>query len=167
MNFLKKYYWAIVPIIGWLIVRFGFNFNGLYGQDAYAYLLHAREWKAFFLGGETPRTFFWPPNYSIIGALLSLLIKTEFYSLQLVSVFSMMGLAGILNRWIKEAYPEFKARSRIALVSLGFLLSPYMFRLGMQCMSDMLAMVFLTASFYQLWKSLQDDSAKSLLLWSG
>ncbi|MGB0369239.1 MAG: ArnT family glycosyltransferase, partial [Flavobacteriales bacterium] len=147
--------------------RFGFSFNGLYGQDAYAYLLHAREWKAFFLGGDIPGGFFWPPNYSILAALLSLLVKSEFYSLQFISVLSMVGLGGMLNRLIKEAYPQTGDTMRIVFVILAFLLSPFMFRLGMQSMSDMLAMFFLTASFYQLWRYFQNGSVHSLLLWSG
>lgn len=166
MNILRKYYWAIIPVVAWLIVRFVFGFNGLYGQDAYAYLLHAREWKAFFLRSETPGSFFWPPNYSIVSALLALIINTEFYSLQLTSVLSIVGLAGILNAWIKEAYNQVDESVRIGFITLTFLLSPYMLRLGMQSMSDMLAMFLLTASFFQLWKLTKNDLLRDLLLWS-
>jgi hypothetical protein len=166
MTTLKKHYWAIIPIVGWLVVRFGFGFNGLYGQDAYAYLLHAREWRDFFLGGEIPGSFFWPPNYSIISALLALLVKTEFYSLQLVSVLSMIGLGWILDSWIKKTHQETDEATRIVFVSIAFLLSPFMFRLGMQSMSDMLAMLFLTASFYYLSLYFQTDRIQSLLCWS-
>jgi hypothetical protein len=166
MTTLKKHYWAIIPIVGWLVIRFGFGFNGLYGQDAYAYLLHAREWRDFFLGGEIPGSFFWPPNYSIISALLALLVKTEFYSLQLVSVLSMIGLGWILDSWIKKTHQETNETTRMAFVSIAFLLSPFMFRLGMQSMSDMLAMLFLTASFYYLSLYFQTDRIQPLLSWA-
>lgn len=167
MKFLEKYYWILLPLLAWIVVRFGFNFNGLYGQDAYAYLLHTREWKAFFLGGDQPGTFFWPPNYSIVSALLALVVKTEFYSLQLISVFSMVGLAGVLNAWFKQAFKQASALIRVSFVSLAFLFSPYLFRLGMQSMSDMLAMFLLTASFYYLWKFQNDRETKHMLLWAG
>ena len=165
MNFLKKYYWGIIPFIGWIIVRFGFDFNGLYGQDAYAYLLHAREWKNFFSGGETPGAFFWPPSYSIVSGMIELIVQSEFYALQLVSVGSLIGLGWITDKWIRNAYPTHE-NARIGFVTLALLLSPYMFRLGVQAMSDMLAMFLLTASFYHLWIYLNSESQKSLILWS-
>jgi hypothetical protein len=165
MTRLKEYYWAIIPVLGWLIVRFGFGFNGLYGQDAYAYLLYAREWKSFFLGGETPGSFFWPPNYSIVSALLALFVKTEFYSLQLISLLSMIVIGWLLDRWIRKAY-SVDIELRIVYVSLAFLLSPYMFRLGMQSMSDMFAMMLVLASFYHLWRFIEAGEFRSLLFWS-
>lgn len=146
-------------------MRFGFDFNGLYGQDAYAYLLHAREWKVFFLGGNTPGSFFWPPNYSIVSGFLGIILQSEIYALQLVSVGSLIGTAWIVDKWISRAY-HIENHTRIAFVTLAILLSPYLFRLGQQSMSDMLAMFFLTASFYHLWNYLKTDSIKSLILWS-
>ncbi|MFT4680519.1 MAG: hypothetical protein ACI9YU_000347 [Flavobacteriales bacterium] len=165
MIILKKYYWAIIPIVGWLIVKFGFDFNGLYGQDAYAYLLHSREWKAFFIGGAIPSSFYWPPNYSIVSALLAFIVGTEFVSLQLISVLSMAGLAYVLDSWFRKEY-DLEKDTRIAFITLAFLLSPYMFRLGQQSISEMLTMVFITGSFYHLKQYLQHEKVRSLLLWS-
>ena len=166
MNLFKKYYWLLLPLISWLIVRFGFDFNGLYGQDAYTYLLHAREWKEFFLGGEQPGPSFWPPNYSLLSGLLATIVGTEFYSLQLVSLMSFTGVAWIIDRWIQKAFPQVEDWTRVTFVTLAWLLSPYIFRLGMQSMSDMLAMFLVTASFYQLWIYLKQDNLKALIFWS-
>jgi hypothetical protein len=165
MNFVKKYYWAIIPIVGWIIVRFGFDFNGLYGQDAYAYLLHAREWKVFYMGGVAPGSFYWPPNYSIVSGLLALIVGSEFISLQLISVFSMIGIGYTLNSWFRKDY-NLEKNTRIAFVTLAFLLSPYMFRLGQQSISEMFTMLFVMASFYHLRQYLQNEKVRSLLLWS-
>ncbi len=165
MTTIKKYYWAMIPLVGWVVVRFCFNFNGLYGQDAYAYLLHAREWRSFFLGGATPGAFFWPPNYSIVTAVLGLAIRSEFLAAQLVSLLSVISIAWLLDRWISQAYQAHE-NLRIGFVVIAFLASPYMFRLGVQSMSDMLAMAFLTASFYHLWLFLQSNATKAIVLWS-
>lgn len=165
MSFFKKYYWGIIPILCWVIIRFGFDFNGLYGQDAYAYLLHTRDWKAFFLGGNIPGPFFWPPNYSIVSGVIALIVQSEFYATQLVSVGSLIGLAWAIDKWIKGAL-TLSENARIAFVSLSILMSPYLLRLGLQSMSDMLAMFLLSSSFYLLWKYLENESTRALSLWS-
>lgn len=165
MNFIKKYYWLIVPIVGFLVVRFVFDFNGLYGQDSYAYLLHAREWKTFILEGNKPDAFFWPPNYSIVTALLSFVLSNDFLAAQLVSVLSFIGVGFVLDKWVKEQNQTTET-VRIAFVTLGWFLSPYIFRLGMQSMSDMFAMLFLTLSFYFLWRLSERKNEGSLILFA-
>ena len=165
MKLLWKYYWFIIPVAGWLVLRFLLDFNGLYGQDSYAYVLHAREWNSFFRGAGQPGPFFWPPNYSLVSGLVAFLFGSEIVAAQLVSVFSTIGIAWLLDKWLSKAY-DVQVRSRIAFVSLAFLFSPYMFRLGMQSMSDTLGMFLLVAAFYQLWKFLRSNDLQSMLSWA-
>lgn len=162
MKWLLKYYWAIIPLIGWLIVRYMFGFDGLYGQDAYAYLLHAREWRSFLLGGVLPGYFFWPPNYSIIGGVLAITFDSEFVSLQLISVLSLMGSGYFADRIIRET-TELNEGVRLAFVTLGLLLSPYIFRLGMQGMSDMMTMCFLLGSFWFFHRTITNSGTNSMI----
>ena len=48
-----RWVWWAFPALGILVllfVRYGQDFDGLYGQDAYAYLEYAEDWRARQLG---------------------------------------------------------------------------------------------------------------------
>lgn len=52
-----------------LLVRLALPFDGLYGQDAYAYFRHSRSLWSLLLQGEPPPIFLWPSGYPLIVAL--------------------------------------------------------------------------------------------------
>lgn len=65
------------------------RFDGLYGQDAYAYYRYAvGPLRENILALRPPPPFFWPPGYPLLVALVSLLLGTEPVAGQAVSLVS-------------------------------------------------------------------------------
>lgn len=59
-----------------LILTVRYQFDGLYGQDPYAYLGYALgPLRDSLLALEAPPPFFWPPGYPLVVALLSLAFR--------------------------------------------------------------------------------------------
>ncbi len=109
---------VIVPAAGTALTR---GFDGLYGQDAYAYfdyatgplrsaLIHAQPWPAFF----------WPPGYPLLVALLSFVvgpIPVAGQSVSLVMGALVPVLAALLTRelWPQERWLPLLAGGLTAL----------------------------------------------------
>jgi hypothetical protein len=122
-----------------------FSFNGLYGQDAFEYLRYAKELRAYWLGSSKPETFFWPEVFPLLGSILSLVISNTALSLQLISLFSFFGIILYIQKILNNMYPENKNISLYCILVL--FLSPFFTRAVFLCMSDMLAIFFVTACF--------------------
>ena len=63
------------------------GFDGLYGQDPFAYLDYAAAFKAALAQGQWPPPFFWPIGYPMLIAVFSIFVPAAFAA-QMVSVFS-------------------------------------------------------------------------------
>ena len=64
-----------------------YGFDGLYGQDAYAYYRYAMgALRQNLLALEAPAPFYWPPGYPLLVALFSLLLGTRPIAAQIVSL---------------------------------------------------------------------------------
>jgi hypothetical protein len=125
-----------------MTIRLISGFNGLYGQDSYEYLRYSRQLTCFFTKGISPGDYFWPVNFPLLGAVLSLIIKSNIFSLQLISMLSFVFAAFYTFKLINLFYPDYGRESYLYL-TLFLCISPYFFRSAFLIMSDMLA-VFLT-----------------------
>ena len=63
------------------------GFDGLYGQDPFAYLGYAAAFKAALAQGQWPPPFFWPIGYPALVAAVSIFVPAAFGA-QLISVVS-------------------------------------------------------------------------------
>ncbi len=123
------------------------GFDGLYGQDAYEYLRYTKAFVSFFKNGEDPGDYFWPVYYPLIGSIFSLLLKNEVFVLQLISVTSIGICLVYLKKIISLVYDT---KNYIFIyVILFFAGAPYVFKVGVSIMSDMLATCFIVLTFYQ------------------
>jgi len=165
MKFVRTYYWAIIPFLSWIIVRYGFGFTGAFGQDAYAYLLYGREMTDLILNATPSGYFFWPANYPLLIGLLAIVLKSHFLAGQLISVASFSGVAYFIHRLLRRVF-NLSESMAIGYVMLTFLFSPYMFRLSSQIMSDMLAMFLITGSFYYLIIFGREKNVRTGILWT-
>lgn len=117
-----------------------FDFDGLYGQDSYDYLLQSKR-----MFSEEASPGFWPPLFPLLGKLLSLGFLPLNFSLQLLSIFSIVLSGFLLFQILQKLYPE---KQFSALFVTGFfLLAPFVLRSGLLVMSDSLAMVLILATF--------------------
>ena len=123
------------------------NFNGLYGQDSYAYLNYANHLHTFLQGEDFPPSFFWPIAYPLIGALLGFLSNNLIVSLLLVSISCSVLTFFFLYKSASVLYPTKKNESLLFL-ALFYCLSPFIIRISVSIMSDMLAICCISASFY-------------------
>jgi hypothetical protein len=76
----------IVPLAAGALALRG-NFDGLYGQDPYAYYNYAvGPLRQSLLRLEAPPSFYWPPGYPLLVALASFVVGTAPLAGQLVSL---------------------------------------------------------------------------------
>ncbi|MCL4263302.1 MAG: glycosyltransferase family 39 protein [Anaerolineae bacterium] len=83
-----------------LIVRLGTvyltQFDGLYGQDSFAYYHYALALRTALLAGDPPPPFFWPIGFPLLIGLMSLLTGTQPVAGQLVSVLAGAAMAPLV-----------------------------------------------------------------------
>ena len=147
---LKKYGLFVFPILFLVFIRFGLHFNGLYGQDAYEYLRYAKRLKEFLTGGDLPGDYFWPIGFPLYGALLSFLTGDVSFALQLISTFALVGTLWYGKKILELLFPEQQGKYFYLVVFL--LLSPFLLRSSILCMSDAGALFFITAFFYHTFQ---------------
>ena len=86
--------WKVQPTYWVFLIPFVFlaaatlpRFDGLYGQDAYAYYTYATgTLRAFLLHGEPFPAFFWPPGYPLLVTLVSFVVGQTPLAGQIVSL---------------------------------------------------------------------------------
>jgi hypothetical protein len=102
----------VLPAAGLAIAR---GFDGLYGQDAYAYFDYATvSVRRSILHGAPLEAFFWPPGYPLLVALASLVIGPNPLAGQLTSLI-MGGLVPVFTALlVRELWPM---DIRLALLS--------------------------------------------------
>jgi len=123
----------------------------LFSQDSYEYLRFSRRLAEFFITGRNPGDYFWPVNFPLLGAILSLIIKSNIFSLQLVSILSFVFAAFYTVKLISLLYPDSGKESYLYL-TLFLCLSPFFFRGAFLVMSDMLAVFLTTAAIFHFLK---------------
>jgi 4-amino-4-deoxy-L-arabinose transferase-like glycosyltransferase len=91
------------------------SFDGLYGQDAYAYFDYAvGSVRQSLLHVEPLESFFWPPGYPLLAALTSLVIGPSALAGQAVSLL-MGALTTVLTALlVRELWPERAAMALLA-----------------------------------------------------
>ncbi|MFQ5582981.1 MAG: ArnT family glycosyltransferase [Calditrichia bacterium] len=146
---LPFFVWPLILLTVLILIRLASGFNGLYGQDSYEYLRYSRKWYEFFSNGRHPGDYFWPFNYPIYGAMLTLVVRDNIWALQLISLISFVLTAGYLYRLVQLCYPRGENKP-ILYLNLIFILSPFMFQSAFLIMSDMLAVFFITATVYHI-----------------
>ncbi|MBK7438844.1 MAG: hypothetical protein IPI77_19355 [Saprospiraceae bacterium] len=91
----------LLPLTILVVLRIN-GFDGMAGQDGYAYVDYAIAIKRWLTFGESPGHFFWPPGYSLLGACLGLFIYSVPLSMQLISCLSLSLLLITINALLKN-----------------------------------------------------------------
>ncbi|XOV66538.1 MAG: hypothetical protein ACFHU9_13000 [Fluviicola sp.] len=127
-----------------LVLWLGFDFNGLYGQDAHEYLRYSNALKTFLETGANPGDFFWPKLYPIMGTVAGFTGIPVGFALQMTSLFAMLGSIYFAQRSIQFLYQ--KNSSWFLLLAAAT--QVYFVRAGLVVMSDALAACFVMGFVY-------------------
>jgi hypothetical protein len=136
------------------------NFNGLYGQDSYAYLAQSQSWLDWLQGGPAPPPFFWPEGYPLLGAILGLAI-TIAAGMQVISMLSTAAILYFSIRLARTLFPDLRGIGPILFLVVG--LSPWGLRSGLLVMSDSLGVALLAAAGWWAWCYAKEGKLMPLL----
>jgi hypothetical protein len=130
---------ALGLAILWIACRAASGFDGLYGQDAHEYLRYATALRNWLLVGVDPGYSPWPPAFPMSAALLSLTGISVAMSTQMVSFLSWLAAYWFGALALERLHP---GRSAAAYWAGPFALSPFLMRIALSSMSDMLAIAW-------------------------
>jgi hypothetical protein len=134
-----------------LAARLAWPFDGLYGQDAFAYFRYARGLWPWLLRGEPLPIYYWPAGYPLLVALALPLFGWSSAAGQAVSMASIGAAAGCTFLLCRELLPDAPGGrlaawvAGLAVASCGDAL-----RAGLVTMSDALALACCTAAIWAL-----------------
>ena len=97
---------AGVALAAALAARLAWPFDGLYGQDAFAYFRYARALWPWLLRGEPPPIYYWPAGYPLLVALALPLFGGGSAAGQAVSIASVACAAGCTFLLCRELLPD-------------------------------------------------------------
>ena len=164
MAFFKKYdLYILLPLLIFLLLRL-YSYDGMLGQDGYAYVDYAKELFIWFNGGSKPTPFFWPPGFSLLPAISRFLGVDIAFGAQMVSCLSMIGILIFMDKLLEISHINSKSKSRKFYLLLFGLFAPYFLRNGFVTSSDMLATFCCTASLLFSYKYIQSIKFEDLLL---
>ena len=98
------------------------QFDGLYGQDAFAYFNYALSLREAIGAGELPPPFFWPLGYPALVALASLLTGPQPLAGQLVSLLTGAAVAPLVYLIVLECHSYYVVRSAYGQTSTHYAL---------------------------------------------
>ncbi len=93
-----------------LLVRFTAvtltQFDGLYGQDSFAYFHYALALRQALAAGELPPPFFWPMGYPLLVLLTSLFTGAQPLAGQLSSILAGAAIAPLVYLLVRAYHPS-------------------------------------------------------------
>lgn len=142
-----------------LILRL-YPFDGLYGQDAYAYF----DFAAALAGGQPAGAFFWPLGYPILLATAFAVFGVQSAAAQSISLLMGAALAPILYVLARQS-----GASRFGAGFAGMLMAicGQAVQSSLVIMSDVPALFWATASAAALRHSIHSEKARWLALAAG
>ncbi|MEO7912358.1 MAG: glycosyltransferase family 39 protein, partial [Roseiflexaceae bacterium] len=134
-----------------LAARLAWPFDGLYGQDAFAYFRYARALWPWLLRGDPLPIYYWPAGYPLLVALALPLFGGSSAAGQAVSIASIAVAAGCTFLLSRELLPDAPGGKLAAWVAgLAVALCGDALRASLVTMSDALALAGCTAAIWAL-----------------
>jgi len=130
------------------------HFDGLYGQDAYAYYDFAGELRAALSEGRAPQPFFWPLGYPALLAATQAVFGTQPENGQAVNVLMGAALAPLVYVLARHIGGE-RPGALIAGLLMG--ICGQALQSSLVIMSDIPALFWATVSALALWKYKNDS----------
>lgn len=152
-----------VPVLVLMALITLFGFNGLYGQDAYAYYYYSEAVRGFLNTGQDPGNFFWPVGYPVFAGILSVTGIPVSLAMQMVSIMSLLGIVYLLSRLIGFQHSD-SGNQKTVYLFICFCFSPFILKAGVIGMSDLPAAFFVLAAYYTFCLYLKESNVKWALL---
>lgn len=156
-----------------LAARLAWPFDGLYGQDAFAYVRYARALWPWLQRGEPLPLYLWPAGYPLLVALVLPLFGDVAVAGQAISILSLAAAAACTYLLCRELLPEPPGGRLAAWVAgLAVALSGDALRSGLVDMSDALALACCAAAIWALaryartWRGRWLAAAAVALAWA-
>jgi hypothetical protein len=118
------------------------GFDGLYGQDGYAYLYQINHLQTLISDDA-----FYPPFYAFLGWLFKWIFQNPIFSLQWVSLLSWFGTGLLLYKIATQSLQLSNKLAGLGILIL-FIFSPFVMRMSLLVMSDSLALFMAVFSIY-------------------
>src|SRR5215208_6480537 len=148
-----------------LIVRTAWPFDGLYGQDAFAYLRYARALWPWLLRGEPLPIYYWPAGYPLLVALALPLFGGSSAAGQAISIASIAVAASCTFLLSRELLPDAPGGRLAAWVAgLTVALCGDALRASLVTMSDALALAGCAASIWALARYCRTERGRWLVV---
>jgi 4-amino-4-deoxy-L-arabinose transferase-like glycosyltransferase len=151
--------WAGLLLLLLCLVRLLSGYDGLYGQDAYAYYNYALDIQAHWRTGEPMGNLIWPRIYPFIGALW--LWGDPGPWMQVVSMMATALFLAMTIKLLQNALPTARSLGALAFLCIG--LAPFLLRSGLSVMSDALALGLMTWALWLGTRYLQTHRLHHLL----
>lgn len=152
-----------LAILAALAARALWPFDGLYGQDAFAYFRYARALWPWLLHGDPLPIYYWPAGYPILVALVMPLSGWSSAAGQIVGVAAAASAAGLTFLLCRELLPDAPGGRSAALVAgLIVALSGAALRAGLVVMADAAALACCAAALWALARYLNTGRARWL-----
>ena len=133
-----------LPILCAVVLRIGWSFAGLYGQDAHDYLHQAQAWHAWFLGGARPEGSLHPQLYPLLGGAIGL-VTGDLMALRILSLGALIGVVMIVRSELLARDADRRVVDMYMIISL--VASPFLLRQAMFAMSDLLCLFFIMLAY--------------------
>ncbi|MFZ0549162.1 MAG: glycosyltransferase family 39 protein [Candidatus Promineifilaceae bacterium] len=106
-----------------LVLRIGFavffHFDGLYGQDPFAYFDYTVQLRGALAAGSPPPPFFWPIGYPLLAVLASLVTGLRPLAGQLISILAGSLVAPLVYLIVLEVEPARQQGALLAALLIG------------------------------------------------
>jgi hypothetical protein len=152
-----------------LVYLLYFKFDGLYGQDAYAYAEYSKQFYYSIIEFKIPPYFYWPIGFYIFSSLFAF-ITAGYSSLSslLVSLNAGALTAGFIYLLAKEFLSKYFTEDSAKKYSIaaGFIIcfAGITTKQSVVIMSDALGLLFITISALFLIKYINEQTRKYLIL---
>lgn len=156
---------AIVPVAGGLLILLH-GFDGLYGQDPFAYHDYALGPVRDSLSAlRPPPPFFWPPGYPVLVALISFPVGPTPFAGQLVSLIAGGAVPLFTALLARELWPNDPRTGSIAVVAgLAAAFNGQLWQSSTVVMSDTTALALAAAGIWQVARYARCGRAGNLIL---
>lgn len=124
------------------------GFDGMVGQDSYAYVDQARLMRSDLSNGLHNDSFHWPMGYPFLGVLVSYVGLTVPFAMQLLTSLCMAGLLLVMHELLRKIYPKESAVGLAVYLVFFLFLAPFLFRSTLLAMSDIPTVFILLCSIY-------------------